>query len=92
MLHNCDFHTLYSHLEGDLIHVSGRLHSLVYADSPLPPPVGLDVIRDTVDEELPQLWPIKPTVDLLPKHVYDDEDKLTFKLVPALASNIKEIH
>lgn len=78
VLRDCDFHTLYSH-DADLIHLSGTLHSLVYADSPLPPPVGMKIVKDTIQEEIPQMWPIKPTVDLMPKHIYDDEDKLNFK-------------
>lgn len=79
ILHDCDFQATVPHLDDDLVHLSGRVHSLVFADAPLPPPVGTGVIADTVQEDIPKLWPIKPTIDLLPKHVYDDEDKLAFK-------------
>ena len=81
LLQNCDFQTVLSHLDGDLIHFSGKLHSVIYGDSPLTPPAGKDLVDETVQEALPEMWPIKPTIDLLPKHIYDDVDTLTFRLV-----------
>lgn len=87
LLQNCEFQTVLSHLDGDLIHFSGKLHSVIYGDSPLTPPAGKDLVDETVQEGLPEMWPIKPTIDLLPKHIYDDVDTLTFRMgqVPTLS-------
>ena len=78
-LHDCDFQTVYPHFDGDLVHLSGKLHSVVYRDAPLPAPASQSLVDETMHEKLPELWPLKPTIDLLPKHIYDDENVLTFR-------------
>jgi len=78
MLNNCEVQTLYRHLDNDLVHVKTNLHTVLYADTPLDPLLSPEDVKETASESLPDLWPVKSTVDMLPKHVYDSEDKLTF--------------
>jgi len=79
LLHDCDIQTTYTHFDGDLIHLSGKVHSVLYRDAPLPPPADQSIVDETAHETLPELWPLRPTIDLLPKHIYDNEDMLTFR-------------
>lgn len=85
LLNDCDFQTVYSHSDGDLLHLSGKLSRVIYGDAPLPPPAGKQAVDETVGETIPTLWPMKPTLDLLPKHIYDDAAMLTFKKTPSLS-------
>jgi len=79
LVRDCDFQTVYEHFDGDLVHLSGKLHSVLYREAPLPPPASQTIVDETMHEKLPELWPLKPTIDMLPKHIYDNEDMLTFR-------------
>lgn len=79
MVTDCELQTFYRHLEDDLVHLSAKLDSVIYSDKPLPPPANANEVAQTLNYKLPDLWPMKATIDMLPKHLYDNADILTYR-------------
>jgi large subunit ribosomal protein L37 len=59
--------------DGDLLHFNARAASVLLADDPLP--IVSDDVESTRDEQLPDLYPVKSTLDLKEINVYSTDDQ-----------------